>query len=76
FCKRDKISKDGLLTFFYKTRQDVDDLYQRLQQWTVTIFAENEKYNIYNFFATDPEGRDLEFQTFLHEIDFSWENYR
>ncbi|PWI46765.1 glyoxalase [Candidatus Heimdallarchaeota archaeon B3_Heim] len=76
FCEGDKISKDGLLTFFYKNKQDVDDIYQRLQQQTAAKPTENTEYNIYNFFTTDPEGRKLEFQTFLHEIDFSWENYR
>ncbi len=72
FCERDNISKDALLTFFYESVEEVDDVYQRLQKWTAGKPTKNEKYQIYNFFAKDPEGRDLEFQTFLHKIDFTW----
>lgn len=28
----------------------------------------NERYQIYQFFAKDPEGRNLEFQAFLHPL--------
>jgi hypothetical protein len=76
FCERDKISKDGLLTFFYKNKQEVDVLYTRLHKWADNKPAKNKKYNIYNFFAKDPDGREIEFQAFLHKIDFDWEKYR
>ncbi|MHA2139061.1 MAG: VOC family protein [Candidatus Hodarchaeales archaeon] len=76
FCQRDQVSRDGLLTFFYKNKHEVDDIYKKIRNWTKSEPSKNEKYNIYNFFATDPEGRDLEFQTFLHEIDYKWERYR
>jgi hypothetical protein len=29
----------------------------------------NEKYEIYHFFASDPENRVIEFQSFLHPVD-------
>jgi hypothetical protein len=29
----------------------------------------NDRYRIYHFFATDPEGRKLEFQAFLHCVE-------
>ena len=76
FCERDEISMDGLLTFFYQTTKEVDQVYQSLYKLATTKPVKNTKYNIYNFFAKDPEGRALEFQAFLHEIDFNWENYR
>jgi hypothetical protein len=28
----------------------------------------NDRYQIYQFFAKDPEGRQLEFQAFLHPL--------
>lgn len=28
----------------------------------------NEKYDIYQFFASDPDGRTVEFQSFEHEV--------
>jgi len=76
FCQREHISKDGLITFFYETKQEVDEVYRKVRDRANSEPTENKKYNIYNFFATDPEGRVLEFQTFLHQIDFNWEKYR
>jgi predicted lactoylglutathione lyase len=76
FCQREQVSKEGLITFFYKSKQEVDEIYKKIQDRANSEPSENDKYKIYNFFATDPEGRELEFQTFLHEIDFNWEKYR
>jgi len=28
----------------------------------------SERYNIYHFYARDPDGRRLEFQRFLHDL--------
>ena len=58
----------GLFTFFYKEKADVDQLYEKLKSIATTIPKINVKYQIYNFFAKDPEGRSIEFQCFLHEI--------
>ncbi|MFX0183647.1 MAG: VOC family protein [Candidatus Hodarchaeota archaeon] len=75
FCQREKISTGCLVTFFYSSKQEVDRIFQTLKDYAVTNPMENKKYNIYQFFAKDPEGRDLEFQAFLHEIDFDWRSY-
>ncbi|MFW9856556.1 MAG: VOC family protein [Candidatus Thorarchaeota archaeon] len=75
FCEGFRIDKYGLLTFFYQTIEEVDRMYDRLRNITTTQPTRNERYRIYQFFAKDPEGRDLEFQNFLHEIDFSWDFY-
>ena len=71
FCQSDIIEKETMITFFYKTKKEVDDIYQNLFP-TCPPPKENERYNIYQFFAEDPEGRTLEFQHFLHPIDWVW----
>ncbi len=69
FCYRDSSEVDGMITFFYPAKEDVDAMYELLSHITSSEPAENEKYEIYQFFAQDPEGRTLEFQTFLHPIE-------
>jgi len=44
-------------------------MYDRLDDRAHGSPEVNEQYDIYQFFADDPEGRTLEFQTFLHPID-------
>jgi hypothetical protein len=72
FCQREKISRGCLMTFFFQTKKEVDGIYEILKDHATTTPIENKKYNIYQFFAKDPEERDLEFQAFLHQIDFDW----
>jgi histidyl-tRNA synthetase len=51
-----------------------------LDYYTGTVFEaqavssprENSKYRIYHFYARDPEGRSIEFQSFLHPIDWDF----
>ena len=59
------------ISSFNKTKKEVDDLYKNLFP-SCPPPKENERYNIYQFFAEDPEGRTLEFQHFLHPIDWVW----
>jgi catechol 2,3-dioxygenase-like lactoylglutathione lyase family enzyme len=59
---------DGLITFFYDTRAEVDEMYARLRDVATGAPKENPRYGIYHFFATDPEGRKIEFQQFLHPV--------
>lgn len=56
-----------LLTFFYETREAVDAIYRDLGA-PGPVPRVNEKYRIYHFFSKDPEGRDMEFQAFLHPV--------
>ena len=73
FCERDgEITKGWLLTFFYQTKEEVDLMYAKLKRRADSKPKTNEKYNIYNFFAKDPENRPLEFQVFMNDIDFDW----
>jgi nitroreductase len=69
FCDRDAVDKDSLLTFFYETREEVDRMYEQFRADAESPPASNEKYDIYQFFAKDPEGRRLEFQYFEHSVD-------
>jgi nitroreductase len=69
FCQREEVDPGGMLTFFYKTREEVDLMYAKFKDIAVTEPADNDKYQIYQFFAQDPEGRMLEFQWFNHPVD-------
>ncbi len=66
FCDRSEIEYRGIITFFYPHRNDVDKMHRQMKNYRATDLIENEKYSIYQFFANDPEGRTLEFQSFLH----------
>ncbi len=68
FHKQDTSDLDALLTFFYDTREEVDAMYAKLSDIATTEPKENTKYRIYNFFGKDPEGRNIEFQCFLHQV--------
>ncbi len=68
-CQRDEHDAGGMLTFFYETREEVDSMYEKFKDIAVSEPAHNEKYEIYQFFARDPEGRMLEFQYFDHPVD-------
>src|SRR6056297_2925591 len=69
FCEGDKIDKDGIITFYYDSKKEVDKVYNNGKLEVIEEPKENDKFNIYQFFAKDPEGRTLEFQTFLHNIN-------
>jgi hypothetical protein len=69
FCHRETSEVDGMITFFYPEKEDVNAMYGMLSQIATSQPALNEKYQIYQFFAQDPEGRALEFQAFLHPIE-------
>jgi len=73
FCEQqEKLTTGGMITFFYPTRDDVDRAYDDLLDIATSKPEENIPYKIYQFFAVDPEGRELEFQTFLHPIDWKF----
>ncbi|MDP2172922.1 MAG: nitroreductase family protein [Candidatus Cloacimonadaceae bacterium] len=68
FCQRDKIDSRGVITFFYPDRAGVDEMYQKLAVCAKDRPKLNPVYNIYHFYASDPEGRKIEFQCFEQEI--------
>ena len=68
----------GMYTFVYPSTEEVDNIYHVLSESTsssssTTAMVDgpprvNDRYQIYQFFAKDPEGRNLEFQSFLHPV--------
>lgn len=68
FHRQPEADLAGLITFFYETRDEVDEMYARLHDVANAEPKQNPKYRIYHFFATDPEGRKIEFQQFMHPV--------
>ena len=68
FHKQETSDLDALLTFFYDTCEEVDAMHAKLKDIATTEPKENTKYKIYNFYGKDPEGRNVEFQCFLHPL--------
>lgn len=71
FCQREQAETGGILTFFYPERKTVDRMYDRFRDRALGKPRMNPNYPIYNFFATDPEGRTIEFQYFTNAPE--WE---
>lgn len=71
FCKGSKADLGGTITFFYPEKKDVDRMYEKFKEKAKSPPKENPKYRIYHFYTQDPEGRAVEFQCFLHPLD--WE---
>jgi hypothetical protein len=69
FCHRDIAEVEGMITFFYPEEEDVNTMHKMLQHIATSEPVMNEQYQIYQFFAEDPEGRALEFQAFLHPVE-------
>ena len=72
FCEGKKADIDGIITFFYPSAAEVNQSYQKLSNVADSKPRINSQYRIYHFFAFDPEGRKMEFQTFLHYLDEYW----
>ncbi|PSP37351.1 glyoxalase [Halobacteriales archaeon QH_7_65_31] len=68
FCDADETETEGILTFVYETREAVDEMHERLGAAVREEPHRNEQYDIYQFFAGDPDGRTVEIQTFEHEL--------
>ncbi len=65
------VDRDALLSFTLETRESVDRAYRALGALADGGPKLSEKYGIYHFFARDPEGRKIEFQTFISPIDWT-----
>ncbi len=72
FCERAVVGlnhDDIILTFI---TDEVDEWYERLRQFDAIVMGEpevNEKFEIYHFFARDPNGYRIEIQKFLSDND-------
>ena len=69
FCERDDVDKEGIITFFYDRKEKVDQFYEKFKKVAFSPPSMNVKYQIYHFFAPDPEGRKVEFQYFDHPVN-------
>lgn len=67
FCDGENPETEGVITLVYEDRAAVDEMHSTLSEIARDTPEYNEAYDIYQFFADDPEGRTLEFQTFEHE---------
>jgi hypothetical protein len=67
FCDAEETEIGGVLTFVTEDRAGVDEFYERFADRAEAEPSVTEAFDIYNFFATDLDGRTMEFQTFLHD---------
>ena len=68
FCDGDHPDTDGIVTIVVDSMGAVETLHTRLVDIANGDPVENERFDIYHFFGTDPDGRSIEIQTFLHDI--------
>lgn len=71
FCQGEKADIESTITFFYPKKEGVDRMYEKFKDRAQSPPQENPQYRIYHFYIEDPEGRSVEFQCFLHPLD--WE---
>lgn len=66
FCEGDAAETDGIVTIVLEDRAAVDETYDDLDDVARSPPEVNEAFGIYQFFVTDPDGRTVELQAFLH----------
>lgn len=66
FCNRDYVESQGMITFYFNTKEEVDRIYMKFRETADAAPRDNPKYPIYHFFTKDPEGRIIEFQYFYN----------
>lgn len=65
FCARDTTDDCGILTFVVDSKAAVDAFHEAVGDAAREDPHENPTYDIYQFFAEDPDGRTVECQVFL-----------
>lgn len=68
FIQADEAEKEGIITIFNQDKEVIEQAYEKYKTLVTQPLKTNEKYNIYHFYIKDPEGRKVEFQTFLHPL--------
>ena len=68
FCQRDTCEIDGMISFDFDKKERVDMMYEQFKDLATEAPSVYQKYRIYQFFAKDPEGRNIEFQSFLDKM--------
>lgn len=72
FCKAEKADMQSVITFFYPSQEEVAHKYDELKDVATTEPLLNDRFNIYQFYAEDPEGRTVEVQFFNHDIGYDF----
>ncbi|ACV46431.1 MULTISPECIES: VOC family protein [Halomicrobium] len=67
FCDGTETETDGIVTVVLDDEAAVDDCHADLADVARGPPKPNDDFGIYQFFATDPDGRTVEVQTFQHE---------
>ncbi|NUE02456.1 VOC family protein [Halorubraceae archaeon YAN] len=67
FCDREQTDSCSILTFVYDSKAAVDEMHSIVGDAAIETPHLNETYNIYQFFATDPDDRTVEFQVFVSD---------
>ncbi|KAF5030627.1 hypothetical protein DSECCO2_636180 [anaerobic digester metagenome] len=60
FCQAETAELTGTITLLYNSQLEVNHVYERQRDIATTEPKLNSAFNIYHFWAKDPEGRDLE----------------
>ena len=68
FLQAVEAETEGIITIFNQNKTIIESAYEKYASLVTQKLQINEKYNIYNFYISDPEGRKIEFQTFLHPL--------
>ena len=68
FCDAETTETAGIVTIVVPDEAAVDAAYERLEARAREAPSVNEAFDIYHFFAEDPDGRAVEIQTFRHPI--------
>ena len=66
FCDAGESETEGIVTIVLEDRAAVEDRYSELSDVARGPPEANDEFDIYQFFADDPDGRTLEVQAFLH----------
>jgi hypothetical protein len=68
FCAGKSTDTGGIVTIVVENRDAVDELHRNLADVARGPPERNDDFDIYQFFAGDPDGRTVEIQTFLHSM--------
>ncbi|MCD4658358.1 MAG: nitroreductase family protein [Planctomycetes bacterium] len=68
FCEGSTSEIQGCYTFFYQSQAEIDQKHKDFADCAESEPKLNTEYNIYHFFARDPEGRLVEFQQFVEPV--------
>ena len=73
FCQRDRADTEGTICFVCRDVAAVNEAFRRLKPITLSLPSVNPRFDIFHFYAEDPEGRMLEFQCFNKPVDFDFD---